>query len=155
MRWKEVTLTVYEMQWTLRYFSYMSWKWILPQNISSPDICGSLDSGTGTGPGYGIHLTKGAIAYWNRKKEIWTNLMKKADYIFRHTHPAYESPHWMPYPGSIYPEAPKISLCWVGTLPPSTKRNCLCKFIETLCWGWNQTCWEAASWHATMMWSPD
>ena len=42
MRWKEkVTLKGYEMQWTIRYFSYMSQKWILPQNVSSPDICGS------------------------------------------------------------------------------------------------------------------
>ena len=70
----------------------MSQKWIRPQNISSPDICGISESGTGTGPGYSIHLTKGAIVYWNMKKEIWRNLMKKADYIFRCTHPAYESP---------------------------------------------------------------
>ena len=34
MRWKEeVTLTAYEMQWTVWYFSYMSQKWILPQHI--------------------------------------------------------------------------------------------------------------------------
>lgn len=80
MRWQEeVTLTGYEMQWTVRYFLYMSRKWVIPPPASGI----SFDS---------LNLSKGAIAYWNRKRAVWEEFMRKADRKFRGCHPAYESP---------------------------------------------------------------
>ena len=56
MRWKEeVTLTAYEMQWTVWYFSYMSQKWILPQHIfKSP-----------------VSFTKAKTAHSHFLKNVW------------------------------------------------------------------------------------
>ena len=68
------------MQWTVRYFQYMSLKWAVP---SAPT------SGTGMGNG---PITAGAIAYWNRKRAVWEDMMKKTDGIFSTTNPAYVSP---------------------------------------------------------------
>ena len=68
------------MQWTVRYFRYMSLKWAVP---SAPT------SGTGTG---NVPITAGAIAYWNRKRAVWEDMMKKTDGIFSTTNPAYVSP---------------------------------------------------------------
>ena len=72
MRWQEeVTLTGYEMQWTVSYFKYMSRKWVLPwdPNDSFP--------GSGTGTSRGTNLTAGAIAYWNWKRAQWEEVMEK------------------------------------------------------------------------------
>ena len=92
MRWKEeVTLTGYEMQWTIRFFSFMSKKWILPTVVSPPLGRGSLLSDTGPDPRI-PNLSIGAIAYWKRKRATWDGLVKKADTIFKRSHPAYESP---------------------------------------------------------------
>lgn len=94
MRWQEeVTLTGYEMQWIVRYFQYMSGKWVLPQvNTLFSTGTGTQSSfGTGTGTGTPI-LSAGAVAYWNRKKSVWENVMKKADSSFKNCNPAYDSP---------------------------------------------------------------
>jgi hypothetical protein len=92
MRWQEeVTLTGYEMQWTVRYFRQMSTKWVIPSDLSTP-AQGTSASG-GSGSGMPLHsLTGGAIAYWNRKKAVWEDLMKKADIVFQGCNPAYDSP---------------------------------------------------------------
>jgi hypothetical protein len=85
-RWQEeVTLTSYEMQWTVRYFVYMSRNWVLHSRTSF----GSGTGGAGTIPG---NLTTGAIAYHKRKRAVWEDLTKKADGIFRRSNPAYQSP---------------------------------------------------------------
>lgn len=87
LRWQEeVTITGYEMQWTVRYFQYMSRKWVPPEDpmFSVP--------GSSTSTGEGTILTAGAIAYWNRKRALWEEVMKKADSIFRRLNPAYDSP---------------------------------------------------------------
>ena len=71
MRWQEeVTLIGYEMQWTVRYFLFMSRKWVMPHTGSSAS----------------------AIAYGRRKQAVWEELMKKADHIFKTSNPAYQSP---------------------------------------------------------------
>lgn len=77
------------MQWTVRYFQYMTRKWILPTETENV-----AQSGTGmsTGTGTGIHISSGAIAYWNRKQANWEELVKMADSKFRKCHPSYESP---------------------------------------------------------------
>jgi len=88
MRWQEeVTLIGYEMQWTVRYFRYMSSKWILSSDHDMLPIADS--SGTGTGPPV---LTAGAVAYWKRKYAIWNDLCSYADGLFRRCNSAYESP---------------------------------------------------------------
>jgi hypothetical protein len=97
MRWsEEVTLTGYEMQWTVRYFQYMSRKWVLPTETGNVSQTGTgISSGTGMalGTGTGTHfLSPGASAYWSRKQAIWEELVKKADNKFRNCHPSYESP---------------------------------------------------------------
>jgi hypothetical protein len=85
MRWQEeVTLTGYEMQWTVRYFLYMSQKWA----YTSDD---GISNTTGTGTTE-ENLSIGAIAYWSRKHAVWQHIMKKADSIFRRCNPAYDSP---------------------------------------------------------------
>jgi hypothetical protein len=91
MRWQEeVTLTGYEMQWTVRYFQHMSRKWELPSNSSG--IGPSRSGSSSSGPDMAITLSNGAIAYWKRKQAVWEDLMKKADNIYRKCHPAYDSP---------------------------------------------------------------
>ena len=106
MRWEEeVTLTSYEMQWTVRYFLYMSRKWVTGTGstfgtnpgtgISSETNTGtsSLPS-TSTGPGIfpTRNISPGAIVYHRRKRADWEDLMNKADHIFRASNPAYQSP---------------------------------------------------------------
>jgi hypothetical protein len=106
MRWREeVTLTGYEMQWTVRYFSHMREKWSIPPELSSP--ASEKQTGTGTGSfhtpdtssttslGTGTivpRLSAGAIAYWNRKQEVWRKITIQADKTFRICNPGYESP---------------------------------------------------------------
>jgi hypothetical protein len=100
MRWQEeVTLTSYEMQWTVRYFRYRSQTWMLPESTRT----GNRRPGTGTGTGIfndtGIEtgtsitkLTSGTMAYRTRNQAIWEELMKKADCTFSRLNDAYQSP---------------------------------------------------------------
>jgi hypothetical protein len=103
MRWQEqVTVTTYEMQWTVRYFLYLSQKWEISAGTGFPTGPPSTTFGTytnsTTGPSSGniINpmpvLSSGAIAYGRRKKAMWEDLMSKADRIFTRFNPAYESP---------------------------------------------------------------
>jgi len=107
MRWQEeVTLTSYEMQWTVRYFGYMSRKWVIPSGVpigssrigssrigsSGDSIAFSTGGSTGTDFLSPKNHSAGAIAYSKRKQSLWEDLMKKADNIFRSTNPAYQSP---------------------------------------------------------------
>ena len=116
MRWQEeVTLTGYEMQWTVRYFLHMSHKWVLkyddgPGGNSSTGSTPGGSSYTGTGTpggssatgtgtpggatsiGTGAGHSLGAIAYSNRKHAIWMDIMNKADSTFKRCNPAYDSP---------------------------------------------------------------
>jgi hypothetical protein len=107
MRWQEeVTLTSYEMQWTVRYFLYMSRKWVLQSSTGYSTGTGtgtstSTSTGTGTSTSTGTgnltgtetcNLTGGAIAYHKRKHAVWEDLAKKADSLFRSSNTAYQSP---------------------------------------------------------------
>lgn len=89
MRWQEeVTLTGYEMQWTVRYFFHMSRKWAIP---TMTDQGCSSGIGTASGPDI-LNLTPGAMAYWKRKQGAWEVLMRKADSLFKKCNPSYDSP---------------------------------------------------------------
>jgi hypothetical protein len=123
MRWREeVTLTTYEMNWTVSYFRHMCNKWlIVPGNernasASSAGIypvgAGVYQSNAGgssnhpntatTGPGNfaGIprvssrqaNYSAGEFAYARKKLDIWEDITKKADRIFRSANSAYQSP---------------------------------------------------------------
>ena len=126
MRWREqVTLTTYEMQWTVAYFRHISKKWVLmsgsQQNAGNAgaglnlEFGGTIISGTGqndvsagTGPseypghtGFGMNYSAGTgqcpqsageISYARRKHDIWEEITKKADIIFRSDNSAYVSP---------------------------------------------------------------
>lgn len=87
-RWQEqVTLTTYEMEWTVRYFLNMKEKWLMKANagtVTSPGPSSVID----TSP----QMTLGSMAYWNRKKAVWEDLVKKADSFFKISNPAYQSP---------------------------------------------------------------
>jgi hypothetical protein len=50
------------------------------------------DIKSGTVGAGGRTMTPGSMAYWSRKKEVWEELMKKADSIFKFSSPAYQSP---------------------------------------------------------------
>jgi hypothetical protein len=77
MRWQEeVTLTTYEMQWTVRYFTYQSKIWSKILDTSAEHIA------TSSGP----------LAYAKRKQSTWENLSIKSDRIFRAINNAYKSP---------------------------------------------------------------
>jgi hypothetical protein len=77
MRWQEeVTLTTYEMQWTVRYFIYKSQKWSM---IVDDDIK-QLES------------SAGALAYARRKESKWLLLSWKSDRSFKIINNAYKSP---------------------------------------------------------------
>ncbi|KAF8806062.1 hypothetical protein BYT27DRAFT_7102812 [Phlegmacium glaucopus] len=71
-RWQEeVSLTGYEMQWTVRYFSFQSRSW----------------AGVADATGNAGHVT-----YAKRKRAMWEQLRVKADRIFRLLIDAYKSP---------------------------------------------------------------
>ena len=75
MRWQEeVTLTTYEMQWTVRYFSYKSKLW--------QDRTSSAATGVGAG----------AVAYGKRKQSTWDQLCLKSDRTFTVLNNTYKSP---------------------------------------------------------------
>lgn len=71
LRWKEeVTLTTYEMQWSVRYFVNKSRKWAVGE----------------WGP------SAGAVAYAKRKQEMWDRIAFMADSSFTILNIAYKSP---------------------------------------------------------------
>jgi hypothetical protein len=77
MRWQEeVTLTTYEMQWTVRYFDYMKRKWCRNEE-------GSAENST---------VSAGALAYAKRKQSTWKDLTVKSDRTFSAINNAYQSP---------------------------------------------------------------
>jgi hypothetical protein len=70
MRWQEeVTLTRYEMQWTVAFFAYNRQKW-------------------------GMHScsTPGVTAYAKRKQAMWQQLAVRADRRFSLLNNAYKLP---------------------------------------------------------------
>lgn len=70
MRWQEeVTLTRYEMQWTVAFFAYKRNQW-----------------------GKQLGSTAGATAYANRKQAMWNELADRADKTFSLLNNAYRSP---------------------------------------------------------------
>ncbi|KAF8797508.1 hypothetical protein BYT27DRAFT_7125484, partial [Phlegmacium glaucopus] len=86
MRWQEqVTLTSYEMQWTVRYFQYQSCSWV----VSDP----GTDTGINTGAVSGTQpQSAGAVAYGQQKQAVWEDLMIRADRTFARFNLAYQSP---------------------------------------------------------------
>ncbi|KAF8799828.1 hypothetical protein BYT27DRAFT_7119262, partial [Phlegmacium glaucopus] len=86
MRWQEqVTLTSYEMQWTVRYFQYQSRSWV----VSDP----GTDTGINTRAVSGTQpQSAGAVAYSQQKQAVWEDLMIRADRTFARFNLAYQSP---------------------------------------------------------------
>ena len=81
MRWQEeVTLTTYEMQWTVRYFAYKSKYWAKMQEKTSESCSRNADVGAG------------AVAYAKRKEATWEQLLLKSDRTFTIINSAYKSP---------------------------------------------------------------
>jgi hypothetical protein len=83
MRWQEeVTLTTYEMQWTVRYFTHKSKFWsdalIPPAGPASLADVNAVDAGT--------------LAYSKRKNSSWYQLALKSDRTFKIFNNAYKSP---------------------------------------------------------------
>jgi hypothetical protein len=79
MRWQEeVTLTSYEMQWTVRFFYHKNRNWA--------DMVGITASDTGHS------LSAGAMAYALRKQAMWEQLAVRADRTFALLNNAYKSP---------------------------------------------------------------
>ena len=87
MRWQEeVTLTAYEMQWTIQYFINKSEFWSNIKNIPADDpvsmnvdVMVPIDN-------------SGALAYAKRKHWTWYQLAQKSDKTFRYINTAYKSP---------------------------------------------------------------
>lgn len=78
MRWQEeVTLTTYEMQWTVRYFTNKSKFW--SDDLRSPAYTSSTDNA-------------GFLAYSKRKHSTWDQLALKSDRTFKIFNNAYKSP---------------------------------------------------------------
>ena len=77
MRWQEeVTLITYEMQWTVRYFSYQSKIWSETLHLSPENL----------------PRNAGALAYAKRKQSSWRTHCVKTDRIFTLINNAYKSP---------------------------------------------------------------
>jgi Kyakuja-Dileera-Zisupton transposase len=77
MRWQEeVTLTSYEMQWTVRYYASKSKNWADIQKTISEDL----------------NTSAGPIAYAKRKQSTWQQISVKSDRIFTVINNAYKSP---------------------------------------------------------------
>lgn len=79
MRWQEEeTLSSYEMQWTVRFFSYQSKMWSALQNSTEAGVMSNIGAG--------------AIAYAKRKQWTWDQLCHKSDQTFTVVNKAYKSP---------------------------------------------------------------
>lgn len=84
MRWQEeVTLTTYEMQWTVRYFIHKSKFWSDVQTIPAS---------TSNTPANIQFDVAGCHAYSKRKYWTWHQLAIKADNTFKVINNAYKSP---------------------------------------------------------------
>jgi hypothetical protein len=90
MRWlEEVTLTTYEMQWTVRYFIHKSKFWSEFLNTpATPATPASDESDFVNTP----LDNAGPLAYSKRKHSTWYQLALKADKIFKVINNAYKSP---------------------------------------------------------------
>lgn len=100
MRWKEeVTLTTYEMQWTVKYFAFNSEKWSNIRDSSAKlprlgadnynQVAEDFSFGSGEKKGY---LVPGVLAYAKRKVATWRSHSIKSDRIFTLINDAYKSP---------------------------------------------------------------
>jgi hypothetical protein len=86
MRWREeVTLTTYEMQWTVRYFTHKSIGWADRFNNTAQPRAPSNSKNDSA-------EYAGALAYSNRKYSTWNQLAIKSDRIFKICNNAYKSP---------------------------------------------------------------
>jgi hypothetical protein len=90
MRWQEeVTLTTYEMQWTVRYFSNNCNVWAKLQDIQ---IDTSAASNAVAGVDAVAGVAAGAVAYAKRKQWTWEQMRLKSDRAFTILNNAYKSP---------------------------------------------------------------
>ena len=81
MRWQEeVTLTTYEMQWTMRYFVNQCKNWFNIQETLAKGITSIASGGAG------------ALAYAKHKHSTWHQLSVKLDRTFTVINNAYKSP---------------------------------------------------------------
>lgn len=86
MRWQEeVTLSTYEMQWTVRYFSHKSKYWSDAFNKRAEH---NLSPDSSTIP----EDNAGALSYSMRKQSSWDQLANKSDRRFKIVNNAYISP---------------------------------------------------------------
>lgn len=77
MRWQEeVTLTTYEMQWTVKFFAYNAEKWKRIQ-VASAEVGKEC---------------AGATVYAKRKQATWDQLRLQSDRTFKSLNIAYKSP---------------------------------------------------------------
>jgi hypothetical protein len=77
MRWQEeVTLTTYEMQWTVKFFTYNAEMWKRFQDTEA-DFS---------------NVGAGATAYARRKQATWDQLCLQSDRTFKSLNNAYKSP---------------------------------------------------------------
>lgn len=87
MRWaEEVTLTSYEMQWTVRYFTQKSKFWSDFQKTLA-DQGSTMDINLTVARDY-----PGQLAYAKRKHSTWFQLAVKSDRAFKILNNAYKSP---------------------------------------------------------------
>lgn len=87
LRWQEeVTLTTYEMQWTVRYFIHKSKFW--SEFLNTPATPARKESDFDNTP----FTNAGTLAYSKRKHSTWYQLALKADKIFKVINNAYKSP---------------------------------------------------------------
>ena len=87
MRWQEeVTLTTYEMQWAVRYFTHKSIFWSGLQN--SPAEHSTPDENNLSR----LPDRAGALSYAKRKYSTWFQLAQKSDRTFKIVNNAYKSP---------------------------------------------------------------
>lgn len=88
MRWQEeVSLTTYEMQWTVRYFTHKSSFWLETQNKPAEPILTSAELNLTS-----AKVNPGARAYAKRKESTWLRLALKSDKTFKIINKAYKSP---------------------------------------------------------------
>ena len=90
MRWQEeVTITTYEMQWTVHYFIYKSNFWSEIQNAPATDGLTLEVNGNALG------MDVGSLSYAKQKHLTWYQFALKADKTFKVINNAYKSPFLM------------------------------------------------------------
>ena len=86
MRWQEeVTITTYEMQWTVHYFIHKSNFWSEIQNTPATD--GLTLEVNGNAPGMDV----GSLSYAKQKHSTWYQFALKVDKTFKVINNAYKS----------------------------------------------------------------